>query len=174
MKKLLLALLLAMAGSGVVWADGIPQVVDSTTTARRTRIVFNDTGSTVTSFSVVLWDNDDTEFDRSGYPYVTTGTTADSVWVAGVTINDIPDQQLGEIVVEGPAITRIAGSSDNATEDLLVASSATVGQAGDFGPAANTCSLGTLMEAREAVTGATTSLGVNNTPEWVYVHIDCQ
>lgn len=181
LKRLSLALLLCLGMGSVVWADAITTNVDATTLARRTRIVFNDAGSNLTSFSVVVWDNDDTEFGRSGYPYVTTTTTADDPWVAGVTIQDCSDQALCEIVVEGPAIARIAGSTDNVTEDTLVATSTVAGQVGDYTAAANSCALGNFIgdgasgaAGRQAITGATTSLNVDNTPQWVFVNINCQ
>ena len=180
--RLLLAVLTMLGMASPAWADTMTQVVASDTLARRTRVVFNDAGSNLTSGSVVVWDNDDTEFGRNGYHYVTTTTTADDQWLAGVTLNDsCVDQTLCEIVVEGPAITRIAGSTDNVTEDTLVSSSTVAGQAGDYTAAANTCYLGNFIGdgasgagGREAYTGATTSLNVNNTPQWVFVNINCQ
>ena len=176
MRKLLAVLVLLLAGSGVAWADGLQQVVGSTTTNPHwTVTVFNDAGSDLTSGSIVVWDNDDTEFDRSGYPYVTTATNNGSPWVAGVTLNNTcVDQSLCEIVVYGPAITRIAHSTAAAVEDTTVSTSTVGGQAGDWDGGANECSLGTAMELREAYTGSTTSLGVNNTPMWVFVNVSCE
>lgn len=182
MKRLLLAILLLTGMGSTAWADAITLNVDASTLARRTRVVFNDSGSNLTSRSVVVWDNDDTEFGQNGYPYVTTTTTADDDWIAGVTIpDDCPDQTLCSIVVEGPAITRIANSTDVIVEDTLVSTSTVAGQAGDYAPAANTCALGTAMgdgasgaALRQADTGATTSLGNDNMPMWVNVHIECQ
>ena len=177
MKRLLigLGLLLALGGGPSVWADSSTSVVSATTLARRTRTVFNDSGSTLTSGTVVIWDNDDTEFDTTGYPYVTTTASADDDWVAGVTTDaSCADQSLCEIVVEGPAITRIAHSTDVIAEDTVVATTTVAGQAGDYGPAANTCYLGVSMQLREAYTGATTSLSNDNTPMWVFVRPGCQ
>ena len=184
MTRILLAILLMLGMGSTVWADAIPINVDATTLARRTQIVFNDAGSDLTSRSVVVWDNDDTEFGRSGYRYVTTSTTVDDIWVAGVTTDaTCVDQTLCEIVVEGPAITRIAQTTDAITEDLLVATSTVAGQAGDYAPAANTCALGRSMgdgasgaANREADTGAaiTAANASNNLPMWVYVEISCQ
>lgn len=182
MRQYLVVLALLLAGSGVVWADGITSVVSTTTQAYRTRTVFNDAGSALTHGSIVVWDNDDTEFARSGYPYVTTTTTADEPWVAGVTTDaSCADQTLCEIVVEGPVVARIAGATDNVTEDTLVGTSTVAGQVGDYTAAANSCSLGNFIGdgaagagGRQAYTGATTSLNVDNTPQWVFVNITCQ
>jgi len=174
MRKLIAVLALSLAGMGVAYADGYNSVVGSTTVNPQwTVTVFNDSGGALTSGSVVIWDNDDTEFDRSGYPYVTTTTTADDDWVAGVTLNpSCPDQALCEIVVYGPAITRIADSTDDVTEDTTVATSTVAGQAGDWGAGANTCYLGLSMEDRGIDTG--TDTGVDNTRQWVFVNPGCE
>lgn len=175
MRKLTaLTILLMMGMATPVFADGMTLTVGSTTLARTTRTVFNDSGGTLTSSSVVIWDNDGAgfEFDRSGFPYVTTTTGADSVWVAGVTTTgSCPDQALCEIVTHGPAITRIANSTDAITEDEKVGTGGVAGEAGAYAEAANAGYLGIAMELREAFTGATTSLGNDNTPMWVYVNI---
>lgn len=169
MRKFLLAVALLLVGSGVAFADGMNQVVDSTTTNPDwTVIVFNDSGSTLTSGTVVVWDNDDTEFDRSGYPYVTTTTSLDSPWTAGVLqTGSCPNQQLCTIKVYGPIQTLIADSTDASAEDTLVGTSAVAGQAGDYGTGANTCALGMLMEDLIA--------SANDTEyAWVFVDVDCQ
>ena len=174
MKKLLLALTLLLAGSGVVWADSIPQVVSTTTQAYRTRVVFNDSGGSLTSGSVVIWDNDDTEFDRTGYPYVTTTTASDSIYVAGVTVdNSCADQSLCEIVVEGPVRTRISGAANGAAEDTYVGTSGTAGEADDYDEAASSCALGIILENRDIDTGALCTQTANNCPVMVLVDKQC-
>ena len=168
MKKCLVLLGLAwtLAG-GTAWADGLNQLVTSTTTnPHQTAIVFNDSGSTLTSGTVVAWDNDDTEFDDSGYPYVSTTTTADSPWTAGVMLTGAcPDQQLCEIVVYGPAPTLCADAADAVAEDTLVGTSATAGQCGDYGTGANTCALGMLTEDDGA--------SANGEVDMVFVNVNC-
>jgi len=168
MRRFLLAIALLLAGSGVVWADGIPQVVSSTTNAVWTRTVFNDNGSSIQSGQVVRWDNDDTEFDDSGYPYVVLNATADSIYIAGVVAEGMtcPDQSLCEIVVHGPTRTICADASDAVTEDQMVAGSATSGQCGDYGPAANTCALGILLEDDGTSSDSESDI--------VFVNISCQ
>ena len=148
MKKLIVLLGLAFTlASGTAWAGGYPTTQDVSTPFRLTATVFNDSGSTLTSGTVVIWDNDDTEFDDNGQPYVTTTTTADDDWVAGVLLTgSCPNQQLCEIVIYGPAATLCADATDAVAEDTAVSSSTVAGQCGDYGTGANTSSLGILME----------------------------
>ena len=167
MRKLLVLALL-LAGSGVAFADAIPTVVDTTTNAVWTRTVFNDNGSSIQSGQVVRWDNDDLEFDDSGYPYVVLNATSDSIYIAGVVAEGMTcaDQSLCEIVVHGPTRTICADATDAVAEDTMVAGSSLSGQCGDYGPAANTCALGILLEDD----------GVSNDGESdiVFVNISCQ
>lgn len=167
MRNLLLALALVLTGAPVVFADGIPTVVDQITNARRTRTVFNDSGAAITSGSVVVWDNDDTEFDRSGFPYITVTTTADSPYTAGVMATGAcADQQLCEIVVEGPAQVLTADSTDGTAEDTLVGTTTVSGQVGDFAAGANTCYLGVDLED-------TVAANLDSELHWVFVQIGC-
>ena len=167
MRNLVLALALLLAGSvPSVWAMNCPQVQSATDIYRCTMEVFNDTGSAVTSNSVVAWDDDDTDFSTSNYPYILTTTTADDPYTAGVMLTgSCADQTLCEIVVWGPATVRILDSSDDAGVDTLVGTSTTAGQVGDFAAGANTCSLGMLVDSDNP--GANDSLGT------VFVDVDC-
>ena len=166
-KSLVLALLLTLGMASNVWAWNCNQVVGSTTVDRCTATVFNDTGSAVTSASVVAWDDDDTDFSTTHYPYITTTTTADDPYTAGVMLTgSCADQSLCEIVVYGPATVRIADSSDNATVDTLVGNSTVAGQAGDYATGADTCALGTLIDF-DGDDGNDNALGS------VFVDIDC-
>lgn len=182
MKKLLAVLALSLAGSGVAFADGIPTMVDSTTRAggQYTRTVFNDSGSALTSGTVVVWDNDDTEFDRNGYPYVNASATGtvDSPWTAGVTLDaSCADQSLCTISIYGPTLTNMRGTF---SEDTQVGSGVVAaGTADDFAASANTCALGMLMEdnsqAPNGGAGVTCS-GLSGNPlcqEWVFINISC-
>ena len=176
MKRLsvLFGLLLAVAGNQVAWADGIPTVVSATTQAVWTRVVFNDSGGALTSGSVVVWDTDDLEFDRSGYPYVTTSTAADSIYVAGVIQdNSCPDQQLCQMVYLGPTRTRISGNANGAAEDIYVGTSSTAGEADDYDEAASSCALGIVLEDRDIDTGATCTTSEDNCPAMVFVRPAC-
>ena len=168
MKKILAVLALLLVGSSNVWA-GCPEVVGTTTRMSCTMTVFNDSGSALTSGAVVIWDNDDTEYDRSGYPYVTTTTATDSDYPAGVLIDgSCADQSLCQMVYYGWARTNVANSTDVVAEDTQVSTSSVSGQAGDWGGGANTCSLGMLLEAYNLDTGGSaTAADLVPMPVWV-------
>lgn len=167
MQRSLLAILLTLGMAAPVWAGGISTSQDSSTPFNIYADVFNDSGTDLTSGSVVVWDNDDTEFDRSGRPFVTTTTTADQDWVAGVTVNPTCfDQTMCQIVVYGPVLTRTAQATDVSAEDTTVATSTVAGQAGDWGATANTCYLGLLMENLGG--------GGDNSNQFVFVNPGCE
>ena len=171
-------LMLGMATVGKVtpvYADAQLGGVDATTQAPHdTRVVFNDSGSEIVSGEIVIWDSGDTEFDRSGYPYVLTTTSVDSPWVAGVVDagQRCPDQSLCVIVTYGPVIAKVADATDALVDNTLVSSSSVDGQVGDYTAAANTCALGRAMELRDVDNLADT--GRDGSRMWVFVDIDCQ
>lgn len=174
MKRLLaLTILLTLGMVDVAWADSLAQVVNATTSGagRITATVFNDAGSTVVSGAPVTWDHDDTEYDNNGYPYITTTTTADDPYTAGVMLTgSCPDQQLCEIIIEGWAPTRVSVAT--LTEDTIVGTSTTASSIGDSGELTNGCHLGTLISYTEVGTGnACTSSQVCLVP--VQVNITC-
>src|SRR3990167_10963301 len=117
MRKLLLAVALLLAGSGVVWADGIPQVVDPRNNAQSpgTVTVFNDSGATVASGEIVVWDTGDTDLSDSNRPYVTQSATDSDPNTAGVMLNTCPDQSACDIVVLWIAEVRCLDASDAVT-----------------------------------------------------------
>src|SRR3990167_3271214 len=117
MKTLLMAVLLALGMASNAWARNCPQVVSSTTPYFCTETVFNDNGATIVSGYTVSWDDDDTDFSTSGYPYVITTTTADDPYTAGVMLRDCPDQSLCEIVVYGSTDVVVDDASDDAAVD---------------------------------------------------------
>ena len=138
-----LAILLLLGMASTVWADGMPQVVGSTTQASWTMTVYNDSGGTLVSGAPVVWDTDDTEYDNTGYRYITTTATADDIDTAGVMLTgSCPDQQLCEIVVKGWAATRVSVAT--LTEDTLVSTSTTASSIGDATAGNNVCYLGVL------------------------------
>jgi hypothetical protein len=176
MKKLLaLATLFTLGLAGNVFADGMRNVVGPTTegAARITVSAYNDSGSDLTSGTVVIWDNDDTEFDRTGYPYITTVAGADSDWIAGVTLDPTCiSGTMCEVVIYGWAWTRIADSTDGVAEDTTVSTSSVAGLAGDWGASANTCYLGILTEAYDRYTG--TDIGTDTAVYPVFVNPGCE
>ena len=176
MKRLLAVLALLLASSGVVYADSINTVVSSTTSGsgRITATVFNDSGSTLSSGAPVVWDHDDTEYDNTGYPYITTTTTADDLYTAGVMLTgECLDQALCEIITEGWAPTRVSVAT--LSEDTIVGTSTTASSIGDSGELTNGCHLGTLISytsvSPEYAGNACTSSSVCLVP--VQVNISC-
>ena len=171
-RRLGFGLILAVAGMQSAWAWECSQIVSVTTPYQCVTTVFNDSGSALTSGTVVSWDNDDTEFDRTGYPQVTTTTTADDDWTAGVILDaSCADQSLCVIVEHGFALTRIAQATAITAEDTLVGTSTVAGRADDYGTGANSCALGNLIEARNPETG-----GAGNDDNQVFpfsVNINC-
>lgn len=169
--SVLFGLFLALAVSGQAWAEsGMDKIVGADSRSPRwTVTVFNDSGNTLTSGDVVVWDQADSDFTTDGNPYVTTSTTADDPWVAGVIENaTCPDQSLCEIIVYGIAPhVLIDDSTDAAPVDTAVGISPTnAGNVSSYASGADTCMLGTVldMEATD---------GVDNAPARVFVNISC-
>jgi len=169
-KMLVLSILLVLGMAPSAWAWVCNPVSSSTTVAQCLQTVFNNTGASVTSGSVMAWDDDTTNFSTSLAPFVISAVTVDDPYTAGVMLTGTcADQTLCDIVVWGPAVTRIADSSDNATVDTLVGASTTSGQAGDFAAGANTCALGMLI-----VFNAEATQGNDNIRGNVFVNVNCQ
>ena len=174
MKKLfILTALFVMGGSLEAMAIGnCPTTVSPNLPYQCVTSVYNDSGSDLTSGTVVVWDNDDTEFDRTGLPYVTTSSTADSMWVAGVILD--PTCAAGNmctIVTEGFAWTQVNQFTDAVAEDDLAGNSGVAGQAGGYATGADTCALGMVMELYHKGTGSTNLGDGSVIPIWV--DIDC-
>jgi hypothetical protein len=147
MRKFYIALLAALAvcaGVGSAHA-GIQIGSDDQSSANRIiTTVYNDSGATLQSGAVVVWDTGSGDpVDSAMGTWVTTTTSADSTLVAGVvSSNSIPDQQLGEIIVYGPAYALWAATTDGATDTAGTAIGTTT-VAGQFGIGSN---LGVTME----------------------------
>lgn len=171
MKRILLAVLLLGTVSTSAWAGGITNAANSSTTHRITATVYNDSGSTLVSGAPVVWDHDDTEYDNTGYPYITTTTTADDAYTAGVMLTDSCESgELCEIVTAGWAPARVSVAT--LSEDTIVGTSTTASSIGDSGELTNGCHLGTLISYTEVGTGnACTSSQVCLVP--VQVNVSC-
>ena len=113
-----------------------------------TTTVFNDSGSTLTSGTVVVWDVDAADPAAEGRgSYVTTSTSADSNLVAGVVYSDsIVNQGEGIITIYGPAYALYANSTDGSTDTAGTAIGTTT-VAGQFG---NGTGLGAILHAPTA------------------------
>src|SRR3990167_22275 len=169
-KALIAAVLLALAGMSNVYADGMQQVVNAESRSPVwTVTVFNDSGATLTSGDVVVWDQADADFTTDGNPFVTTSTTADDPWTAGVMLTaSCPNQSLCEIITYGIAEHVLVDDATAAAPvDTAVGISPTnAGNVSSYASGADTCMLGRLldMEATD---------GVDNAPARVFVDVDC-
>ncbi len=133
MKKILFSILAILFMVGIANAAGIPLVVDPQNGPEVwTQVVFNDSGSTLTSGSVVVWDYTDSDmYDLDlRKMYVTTTTTVDDIAVAGVTTTgSCADQTNCTIAIRGPVKCRVTGT---VTAGLALSTSATAGVVGPY------------------------------------------
>lgn len=96
--------------------------------------VYNNSGSTLQSGAVVVWDTTSTLEEYQYGVYVTTTTSADSNLVAGVVVSpSIVNGAVGTICTYGPAFATIAGSTDMGTNAVGTAMGTTTvaGQGGN-------------------------------------------
>lgn len=160
-KKILFIALAILLGYGIANAAGIPTVVDPANSPEIwTQEVFNDSGSALTSGSIVVWDYSDSDmYDLDlRKPYVTTTVTVDDIAVAGITVDpSIADQSTGTICIYGPVKAKATGT---VTAGLALSTSAT---AGTLGPYSNTSSDdGVVGWSVDANTAADSSEGGND------------
>ena len=96
-------------------------------------VFFNNSGSTLSSGSVVILDVSGTGVTRNTTlgGYITTTTAADSVMVVGVTSeSSCADQTPCVVVTKGPALTTCQDSTDAVTASTAVGTTATAGRCG--------------------------------------------
>ena len=140
MKKSLLFVLALLLCVGVSQAANIPTAVDPQNYPEIwTMEVFNDSGSTLTSGSVVVWDYTDSDMTElaNRKMYITTTTTADDIATAGITVDpSIANQDVGTICIFGPVKARIV-SGTVATAGVALATSTTAGRLGNYAGAGN-------------------------------------
>ena len=129
MKKVsILAILFMLGIASVSFAAGIPTGADPKSFPEIwTQEVYNDSGSGLTSGSVVVWDYTDSDmYDLDlRKSYITTTTTADDVSVAGVVVT--PSCVSGDacaIAIYGPVKARATGT---VTAGLAIGTSTTAG-----------------------------------------------
>jgi hypothetical protein len=172
MKKLLIAALFVLSGSLNAMAV-CPDIQSKSSSYSCTDMVYNDSGSNLTSGTVVVWDSTDANFTDSGYPYVTTTTTTDSLWTAGVVKDGVClANNMCQIVTYGFAWTQVADSTDAFVSGDLVGTSAVAGMAGDYTVAADSCALGRPIALEGKVGGSDTGADGQVFP--VFVDIACQ
>ena len=161
-KLLLLTLAILFVASGVAFSAGIPTAVDPANGPEIwTQEVYNDSGSTLTSGSIVVWDYTDSDmYDLDlRKAYVTTTTTVDDISVAGITVTpSIAAGAVGAICIYGPVKAKATGT---VTAGLALATSAT---AGTLGPYSNTstddAAVGWSVDANTAADSAEGGAGI--------------
>jgi len=129
MKKIsILAILFMLGIASIALAAGIPLAADPKNLPEIwTQEVYNDSGSDLTSGSVVVWDYTDSDmYDLDlRKSYITTTTTADNIAVAGVTVT--PTCVAGSecaIAIYGPVKAKATGT---VTAGLAIGTSTTAG-----------------------------------------------
>lgn len=156
--RISLIALLLLGLSGIAYGAGIPMASDPLNAPEVwTMEVYNNSGSALTSGSVVVWDNEADSTDTS-FAYrtmwINTTTTADDIQVAGVVIDpSIPASSEGTIAIWGPVYAIVADSSDAVTAYDLVGTYTTAGYCGDFaGGGADNGTLGYCILASPVAT----------------------
>src|SRR3990167_6697841 len=132
-KLMALSLAMLLLASGQAWATTISSSGDRGDANIILTAVFNDSGGTLTSGTVVIWDTGAADPANAGLgAYVTTTTTADSNLVAGVIHQaSIVDQGIGTIQIYGAREVLHANSTDRqATVGGAVGTTTVAGQSG--------------------------------------------
>lgn len=157
-KFLTISLAVLLLASGKAWAlqvssDGNRGDANAVFTA-----VLNDSGGTLQSGIVVIWDTGTDESNAQLGAYVNTTTSADSNLVAGVVHqSSIVDQGIGAIQIYGPRQVLTADSTDRPTSAGTAVGTTTVaGQAGSGS------GLGVLLR--------TSGSGVDGENEWIFIN----
>ena len=160
MKKfLMISLAVLLLASGKAYAiqvssDGVRGDANRIFTA-----VFNDSGGTLTSGTVVIWDTGTDDPTNVGLgAYVTTTTTADSNLVAGVVHqSSILDQGIGAIQIYGAREVLHADATDRqGTVGGAVGTTTVAGQSGSG------TGLGCLLR--------TSGSGSDGENEWIFIN----
>ena len=127
MKKLLVILAI-LSLTGIAYGAGIPLVADPENAPEVwTQEVYNDSGGTLVSGDVVVWDYTDSDMyniDELNM-FVTTTTTADDIATAGVIVDSsVPDQTEGTIAIYGPVKARSSIGGTTAGQGVGTATTA--------------------------------------------------
>lgn len=143
MKKILFSIIAVLLLAGTVYAAGIPVAADPLNYPEVWTVeVYNNSGSALTSGTVVVWDcasdSTDTNFAYRTMWVTTTSTTGDCR-VAGVVVDpSIPASTEGTIAIWGPVYALTADSTDAVTANTAVAcANGVTGQVGDADSGAN-------------------------------------
>ena len=161
MTKKMISLMLAvlLLASGQAWAVTVSADGTRGDSNRIFTAVFNDSGATLTSGSVVVWDTGAADpADAALGAYVTTTTTADSNLAAGVVHTaSIVDQGIGMIQIYGARQVLTADATDRPTTvGGAVGTTTVAGQAGSG------TGLGVLLR--------TSASPVDGENEWIFIN----
>ena len=158
-KLMAISLAVLLLASGQAWATSISSDGNRGDANVILTAVFNDSGGTLTSGTVVIWDTGAGDpVDASLGAWVTTTTTADSNLVAGVVHQaSILDQGIGAIQIYGPRLVRTADATDRpATAGTAVGTTTVAGNAGGG------TGLGVLLR--------TSGSGADAENEWIFIN----
>lgn len=151
MKKYLFVILALLLLSGVANAANIPVGVDPQNYPEVwTQEVYNGSGATINSASIVIWDydtsNPDGTWNDDRCAYIKAPTEADDIWTAGVTPfgTDVANGTTTSIIIRGPAFVKTGASG---TVNTLVGSTATSGATVDYAAGTDDCAAGRVIKA---------------------------
>ena len=149
MRKLyLLTLAALLVMSGVAFAAGIPNTVDAKNLPSVwIETVYNNSGSDLTSGTVVVWDFGSSTGDYADQcNWVTTTTTASDPWTAGVVVsNTLETAGVGAIAIKGVVNVTTQAAL---TADDLVGTTTTAGMIAEVtAPANDQAFLGVCVNA---------------------------
>jgi hypothetical protein len=119
-----------------------------------TETVYNGSGSAISSGYVVEWDFDTSDSDAGTIyddtaPWVKSVDSTDDIWTAGVATRGISNGDTGEIIIKGPAVTRLF--SPAACTVNTIAGSRATGTATDHdGTAVDEGTIGVCIKASAA------------------------
>lgn len=129
MKKNLLIVLAILLTCGIANATNIPEAVDPQYAPTVwTETVYNGSGSTIQSATIVQWDFDTCDISENWFddmcPYVKTADAADDVWTAGVTIygQTIANGSTGQIIIRGATV--VLDNANTVTANTFVSTDA--------------------------------------------------
>ncbi len=163
MKKLCIFVISALLVLGIAYqarAEMSPQTAGGTYLDNQVyTMAYNNSGSSITSYAVVVLDTSATEKTTLG-AWITTTTTADDYRVFGVTDQTIAAGTSGRVCIRGPH--RVLDTDSTHALAAILATSTTAAQTTTYAT-----SDGTVGGQLGVVIGATSDLGSNYCWVWV-------
>jgi hypothetical protein len=176
MKKILFVVLALLLGLGVVnsYATNIPMATDPKNYPTVwTELVYNGSGSDITSTTTVLWDFATSDSDAGTIfddmcPWIKVDNDEASPWTAGVTTGasvGIVNGAVGRIIIRGPAV--VNGKANATTANALVSTDGS-GSVIDESASAGEALLGVCIQASAAGNDIEGNFGA----DWALIYID--